>query len=60
MAAMTPFRIHYSDNTTLDLDAETPAEARKIASARRNGVITKIKVLKESPAATSLAKGADA
>lgn len=45
---MTQFRLHYSDGTTLDIDAETPAKAREIAKERRTGVITKVKVLKES------------
>ncbi|MCO5144564.1 MAG: hypothetical protein M9895_00145 [Aquamicrobium sp.] len=45
---MTQFRLHYSDGTTLDIDAETPTQAREIAKERRAGIITKVKVLKES------------
>lgn len=44
---MTQFRLHYTDGTTLDVDAETPAQAREVAKERRTGIISKIKVLKE-------------
>jgi hypothetical protein len=45
---MSTFRLHYSDGTTLDVDAETPAKAREIAKERRTGTVTKVKVLKVS------------
>lgn len=45
---MTAFRLHYSDGTTLDVDAENPAQAREIAKERRTGIVTKIKVVKET------------
>lgn len=45
---MSVFRLHYSDGTTLDVDAENPTQAREIAKERRTGVVTKVKVLKES------------
>lgn len=44
---MTQFRLHYTDGSTLDIDAETPKQAREIADQRRSGKITKVKVLKE-------------
>lgn len=44
---MSVFRLHYSDGTTLDVDAETPTQAREIAKERRTGVITKVKRVKE-------------
>lgn len=44
---MTQFRIHYTDGTTLDVDAVDPAQARKIAKDRHEGIIKKIKVVKE-------------
>lgn len=45
---MSIFRLHYTDGTTLDVDAENPVQAREVAKERRTGVITKIKVLKET------------
>lgn len=45
---MTQFRLHYTDGTTLDVDAENPTQAREIAKERRTGVITKVKRVKES------------
>lgn len=44
---MSVFRLHYSDGTTLDVDAENPTQAREIAKGRRTGVVTKVKVVKE-------------
>lgn len=44
---MSVFRLHYSDGTTLDVDAENPTHARKIAKDRRTGVVTKVKRVKE-------------
>ncbi len=41
---MTAFRIHYADGTKLTVQASNPADARKRASAKRDGIITKIKV----------------
>lgn len=41
---MPTFRIHYADGTKITVDAETPAEARKIAERRRIGIITKLKL----------------
>lgn len=41
------FRLHYTDGSTLDVDADTPDQARKIAKDQREGVIKKIKVVKE-------------
>lgn len=45
---MTTFRLFYTDGTTHDVDAEDPAQARKIAKDRHEGIIKKIKVVKES------------
>lgn len=44
---MTQFRLHYSDGTTLDVDAENPTQAREIAKEIRTGIITKVKRVKE-------------
>jgi hypothetical protein len=44
---MTAFRLHYTDGTTLDVDAENPVHAREIAKERRSGIVTKVKVVKE-------------
>lgn len=44
---MIKFRVHYTDHTTLDVDAETPDKARKLAATIRTGIVTKIKVVKE-------------
>lgn len=41
------FRLHYTDGTTLDIDADTPDAARKKAAAIRDGIVKKIKVVKE-------------
>jgi len=43
---MTLFRVHYADGTAIDVEAETPAEARGIAGKRRAGIVTKVKVVK--------------
>ena len=40
---MTSFRIHYSDGSKLTVTASNPADARKQAQARRDGIITKVK-----------------
>ena len=45
---MLIFRLHYSDGTTLDLEAENPTQAREIAKDRRTGVVTKAKRVKET------------
>jgi hypothetical protein len=44
---MSTFRLHYTDGTTLDVDAKNPTQAREIAKERRMGVITKVKIVKE-------------
>lgn len=44
---MTVFRLHYTDGTTLDVDAENPAQAREIAKDRHKGIVAKVKVVKE-------------
>jgi hypothetical protein len=44
----TPFRLHYSDGTTADIDATSAEDARQIG--QRIGVkIEKTKVIKERP-----------
>ena len=45
---MSTFRLHYTDGTTLDVDAPDPAAARKKAAEIRDGFIKKIKVVKET------------
>lgn len=42
------FRVHFADGDKLDIDAKTPAEAAASAKTARNGVITKIKLVKEA------------
>lgn len=42
------YRVHFADGTKLDVDAETPAQARAAAVARHPGVVTKIKIVKET------------
>ncbi|MER9710218.1 hypothetical protein NKJ13_08105 [Mesorhizobium sp. M0174] len=41
---MPTFRIHFADGTKVHVDAESAAEARKIAERRRIGIITKVKL----------------
>lgn len=41
---ISTFRVHYDDGTTLDVDATSPDDARKVAKGRRSGIITKVKV----------------
>lgn len=41
------FRVHFADGTKIDVQADTPLEASAAAHRQRNGVITKIKRLKE-------------
>lgn len=45
------FRVHFTDGTTLDIDAETPDQARKQAKEMRDGIIAKVKVVKEEAGA---------
>lgn len=44
MSATTAFRIHYADGSKLAVTASSPADARKQAEAKRDGIITKVKV----------------
>jgi hypothetical protein len=44
---MTTFRLHYDDGSTLEVDAETPGEARAVGATRRTGRICKVKVVRE-------------
>lgn len=41
------FRLHYTDGSTLDVDADTPDQARKIAKGQREGTVKKVKIVKE-------------
>lgn len=43
-AKLSTFRVHYVGGDVMDVDAETPEQARKIAVVREAGIITKIKV----------------
>jgi hypothetical protein len=45
---MTTFRIHYADGSKLTVQASNPADARKQAEAKRGGLISKVKKLKEA------------
>lgn len=45
---MTTFRVHLASGAKIDIDAETPAAAGKIAADRQLGHIAKIKRVKES------------
>lgn len=47
MSAPLPFRVHYEDGTKLTVTATSPADARKQATDRHPGIITKIKIVKE-------------
>jgi len=51
MAKHVPFRVHFEDGTKLDVDAETAQDAAKKAQARHDGIIRKVKVVRESEAA---------
>ncbi len=51
MAKHVPFRVHFEDGTKLDVDAETAQEASKKALKRHDGIIRKVKVVRESEAA---------
>lgn len=44
---MTLFRVHYTDGSTTDVEAERPDNARLKALEDRKGIITKVKVVKE-------------
>lgn len=44
---MPTFRLHLAGGAKVDIDAETPAEARRKAADRKLGPITRIKRLKE-------------
>ena len=48
MADVLCFRVHFSDGTKLVVDAPNPTAARKIAEKRRDGIVTKIKLVKEA------------
>lgn len=41
------FRVHFSDGTKLDVQAASPAEAGAAAKRQHDGVISKIKQVKE-------------
>lgn len=44
---MTVFRVHFTDSTAVDVDADHSDEARDVARKRKGGgIITKVKVLK--------------
>lgn len=45
---MTTFRLHYDDGSSLDVEAETPDQARSIAKSRRGGAVKKIKIVRET------------
>lgn len=52
MAKHVPFRVHFEDGTKLDVnDAETAQDAAKKAMARHDGIIRKVKVVREGEAA---------
>lgn len=44
---MPVFRVHYADGVSFDIEAETPAQAREVAKVEHQGIIKKIKVVKE-------------
>ena len=44
MSSPVPFRIPYADGSKLTVTASNPADARKQASAKRDGIITKVKL----------------
>ncbi|NBN78711.1 hypothetical protein GWI72_10575 [Microvirga tunisiensis] len=49
---LIPFRVFFTDHTTMGISAATAAEARAIANeaARKRGtLVTKVKVIKEQP-----------
>lgn len=41
-----PFRLHFADGNTEDVTAENPLAAR--AAASRDGIITKVKIIRET------------
>lgn len=46
---MTLFRVHFEGSEPVDVTAETPAQARKSATAARPGaIIRKIKIVREA------------
>jgi hypothetical protein len=48
MSADTPlFRVHFEDETKLDVPAANTNEARKLAEKRHDGIIRKIKIVRE-------------
>lgn len=45
---MTPlFRVHFEDGEKLDIRAEDSSAATKIAKRRYDGIITKVKLVRE-------------
>lgn len=44
---MFAFRVFFEDGSTFDCLAKHPDDAREIAKSRRDGIITKVKRLKE-------------
>lgn len=51
MAKHVPFRVHFEDGHKLDVDAETAQEASVKAKKAYDGIIRKVKVVRESEAA---------
>lgn len=48
MADLRTFKVHYADGTKVVVDAQNPTAARKIAEKRHDGIVTKIKLVKEA------------
>ncbi len=45
---MNRFRVHFEVGEPITIDAETPAQARQGALAIRPGIVTKVKLVKET------------
>ncbi|MBX5015915.1 hypothetical protein [Rhizobium lentis] len=48
MPAETLFRVHFEDGTKLDVEASDSTAASKAASARHDGIIRKVKRVREN------------
>lgn len=44
---MPDFRVHFEDETKLDVSAANATEARKLAEKRHDGIIRKIKIVRD-------------
>lgn len=51
MASLLPFRVHFEDGRKIDIEAADAKSAAEKAKAAHDGIIRKVKLVRESEAA---------